>query len=163
MTQQPSKIMPAIWGGVLIGVLSGVPGLNLINCMCCAGVMAGGVLAVYLFRKDVDPTRPVSMADGAALGLLAGVFGAIIGGVLDAIFSTASLSFLYRIAEYSNNPEFQDMLNQFGPQVLTQGLFILSFLTKLIVSCIFGLIGGLLGVSFFGKATQEPEEVEPAT
>ncbi len=42
MQNQPSKLMPAVWGGVLIGVISGVPGLRLINCMCCLGVVGGG-------------------------------------------------------------------------------------------------------------------------
>jgi hypothetical protein len=158
MNQQPSKLMPAIWGGVLIGVISGVPLLNFINCACCAGIIGGGVLAVYLFRNHVDPAKPLNMADGAALGILAGIFGAIIGSVLDGLFGTFTFDYLYKISEYMDNPEFNDMIDRLNPKVIGPGLFFVGFVFKLVFNCVFGLVGGLLGVSFFGKAKAAPAE-----
>ena len=158
MNQQPSKLMPSIWGGLLIGIIIGVPLLNLINCACCAGIIGGGVLAVYLYRNRVDPATPLNMADGAALGILAGIFGAIIGTVLDGLLGTFTFDFLYKIAEYVDDPEFDEMIEQLNPSVIGPGFFVIGFIFKLVFNCIFGLVGGLLGVSFFGKAKSAPAE-----
>ena len=46
MPEKPSKLMPALYGGIIIGLLSGIPFISLINCICCAGVIIGGFLAV---------------------------------------------------------------------------------------------------------------------
>ena len=52
MPPKPDKLMPALYGGIVIGILSGVPGLNLINCLCCAGIMLGGIVSVYLWDPE---------------------------------------------------------------------------------------------------------------
>jgi len=152
MQGQPNKFIPALWGGVLIGIISGVPFLGFINCACCAGVIGGGLLAVYLYRKDLDPNQPMTMGEGAMLGLLAGLIGAVIGSVLSAVFSTASFDFLYRLSEYVDEPELDEFLEEMDPSMLTGGLFFFGFLMSLIIDGLFGVIGGLLGVSFFGGA-----------
>ncbi len=41
----PSKMQPALIGGVILGVLSAVPFVNALNCLCCLWVIAGGVVA----------------------------------------------------------------------------------------------------------------------
>jgi hypothetical protein len=156
METNPSKLMPAVWGGVLIGVMSGVPFLSFINCACCAGVMGGGVLAVYLYRRDLDPTLPVQSSDGAVLGLLAGVFGAIVGSVIGAAFGVAYLDFMDRFSEYIDDPEVLDQMEVFQEYASTKMFILISFFTSLLIDCIFGLIGGLIGVSLFGKAKGTP-------
>ncbi len=51
MPEKPSKLMPALYGGVIMGLISGIPFLNLVNCLCCAGVMLGGFMAVFFTRR----------------------------------------------------------------------------------------------------------------
>jgi len=152
MTQQQSKFMPAVWGGIFIGVITGVPVLNFINCFCCVGVIAGGMLSVYLYRNSLKEDQFMSMSDGAALGLLAGIFGAFIGAILHGIFGAMSRDLLELFSGYFDNPDLDDILNQFTTAQVAKGFFLLNILGNLLIDCIFGLIGGLLGVAIFGKA-----------
>jgi len=63
----------AIVGGLVAGVPSIIP---LISTCCFIWAIAGGFLAVFMYVKK-SPT-PMSPGDGAKLGLMAGVVGAVI-------------------------------------------------------------------------------------
>src|SRR2546423_15711672 len=68
------KMKPALIGGVVLGILSAIPFVNLPNLCCCAWAIAGGILAAHLYIKaSPAPVRP---GDGAVLGVLAGGVGA---------------------------------------------------------------------------------------
>src|SRR5512137_1271769 len=71
-----SFLKSALIGGVALGVLSALPVLGAVNCLCCAWVIGGGMLAAHLYVKD-SPT-PVTLGTGVLLGLLAGVVGAVV-------------------------------------------------------------------------------------
>jgi len=75
-----SKLQPALLGGLVIGVLSALPVINMGNCLCCLWVILGGVVATYLLQQ-AQPTA-VGTADGAIVGLLAGLVGAVVGTAL---------------------------------------------------------------------------------
>jgi hypothetical protein len=68
-----NKLKPALLGGLVVGLLSSIPFLN--YCCCIWGI-GGGLLAVFLYIKD-SPT-PVRPGDGAVLGAMAGVIGALL-------------------------------------------------------------------------------------
>jgi hypothetical protein len=151
MQEQKSKLVPGLLGGVLIGIISGIPFLDFINCACCAGVLAGGVLAVYLYKKDLPDDVQLTMSDGAVLGLIAGVIGAILASFLGLIFGAMTFDFLARIAEYTDNPELLDFLDQFDDEAFSAMMMTVGFFMELVIDSIFGLLGGLLGVALFGK------------
>ena len=157
MEERSGKLIPALWGGVLMGVISGVPGLNFVNCLCCAGVLAGGVFAVFMYRRQIAPQQDITTADGALLGLLAGVFGAVIGTVLSMMFGAAGLQFLQDLHRVTDDPRLLEALDQLDQYTMTGGLFFLSMITSLVVNSLFGLLGGMLGTAFFGKAKTRPE------
>ncbi len=71
-----NKLKPALIGGVLLGLLSAIPVVNLVNVCCCLWALIGGLLASYLYIKN-SPV-PASAGDGAILGALAGLVGAVI-------------------------------------------------------------------------------------
>jgi hypothetical protein len=74
--ERPSKMVPALIGGAVMGLIGATPFLNMINCLCCAGVMLGGFLAVMFYKDQITPEMaPLQASDGVALGALAGVFG----------------------------------------------------------------------------------------
>src|SRR5918912_2144773 len=75
-----NKIQPALIGGVILGLLSAIPFVNIANSCCCLWVLLGGTLSVYLYVKR-SPT-PVQYVDGLQLGAMAGVVGAIINLVV---------------------------------------------------------------------------------
>src|SRR5215510_12341801 len=79
MPDAPQKLQPALYGGVFIGVLSALPLIQAGNC-CCLWIIGGGVLATYLLQQNHP--YPVSAADGALTGLLAGITGGVIATLL---------------------------------------------------------------------------------
>jgi hypothetical protein len=160
MPEKPSKLMPAVYGGVIMGVISGIPFLNLVNCLCCAGVMLGGFMAVFFYQKDLKPGDPVlTNGDGLQLGALAGVFGALVGLVLTVIFHFA----LGAAAGEATGKIIMSMYDQLGildkmpPEAVEQmqqsmsdqSLSPLTIIPSFIIDPLFGLIGGLIGYSVY--------------
>ena len=65
MKEKPGMLMPALYGGIIMAVISTVPGLSLINCLCCAGVLLGGFMAVFFYKKELMPDMPpMTSSDG---------------------------------------------------------------------------------------------------
>lgn len=163
--QQPSKLMPALYGGIIMGVISAVPVLNFVNCICCAGILFGGFMAVFFYKKDLPPAVPLTNSDGLQLGALAGVFGAVIGSILTAgIFALMGnvtgemmTSFLEQYADQMP----PGTMDQIAEGMREGGISILNFIMSLVIDTIFGLLGGLIGYSVF-KSKQLPTVQPPA-
>jgi len=75
-----TKLKPALIGGVVLGLLSVIPFVSAANVCCCLWAILGGMLATYLYVKN-SPT-PATAADGAVLGGIAGLVGAVISVIL---------------------------------------------------------------------------------
>ena len=86
----PSKTQPALLGGLTIGVLSALPVINLANC-CCAWILFGGALAAYLMQQN--HAEPIMIGDGAIVGLLAGVIGALVWVIVSVPITLAMAPF----------------------------------------------------------------------
>jgi hypothetical protein len=157
----PAKLQPALFGGVAIGVLSALPVVNIVNFCCCAWVVFGGALAVYLLQQNHP--YPVSTGDGAVVGLMAGAIGAVVGTVLTIPIALAMGPFqadmLERVMEGARDlpPEVQSIFEQMRGSMTTGAVlgigFIFSLLFSLCFYSIFGLLGGLLGSVMFRKNT----------
>ena len=65
-----------IVGGVVGGVLSGLPIVAAGNLCCCLWVISGGVVAAYVLQQR-EPA-PITPGEGALVGLLAGITGALV-------------------------------------------------------------------------------------
>lgn len=153
MPEQPSKLVPAVYGGLLIGVIGGIPFLSWINCACCAGALVGGFLAVHLFRRALDPRYHMDMSDGAQLGLLAGLFGAVIATALSQLFTSVSFEMVQRIVTtYLQDPELEAMFDRLRPDLFARSMIFIGLIFNLVSYSIFGLLGGLIGVSVLGKS-----------
>jgi hypothetical protein len=159
MPQKPEMLRPALYGGLIMAVLSGVPFLNLINCCCCAGVILGGFLAVFFYTRDLTPVMaPLETNDALKLGALAGVVGAVAGTILSAIFSVVAgdagneaVMGVIRQFEGSIPPEVMD---QIETQMVEAGGFsainlMIGFISSIIIYPIFGLLGGLIGYQVY--------------
>ncbi|MCP4654364.1 MAG: hypothetical protein GY856_02985, partial [bacterium] len=121
---EPSKLQPALIGGAALGVASAIPFLNCLNCACCALVIGGGFLAAYLYLKDCPPAPEARYGDAATLGLLAGVFGAVVGTLLSIPFRLffSGMGDMGQLEELLGNfdmpPEAQDaLLNIFSGEL----------------------------------------------
>src|SRR5690242_9006548 len=75
MIDKPSRLQPALLGGLVIGLGSVIPGLSYANLCCCGWGIVGGALAAWLLIRK-SPVLPVSKGSGASTGALAGIVGA---------------------------------------------------------------------------------------
>ena len=165
----PSKLQPAILGGVAIGVLSALPVVNLANFCCCAWVVFGGGLAAYLMQQNFP--GPISPGDGAIVGLMAGAIGAIVGSILAIPISLAMGPFEMRIFEQMMEtsrdlpPELRDVFEQMkggmAGGAMMGAAFIFTLLFSLFFYSAFGLVGGLLGATIFKKDVPPPQPPAP--
>src|SRR5437660_2320519 len=155
-----NKLKPAIIGGLVVGLLSAIPFVNLLNVCCCLWAILGGALASYIYIK-ATPT-PVRAGDGAILGLLAGVVGAaiyiVIGIPINILLRGTMNAILLSMFERVNPAQVEMMRAMMTEQtvlsVIIRGLFGAFLLL------IFSTIGGLLGIPIFekrkGDATPPP-------
>lgn len=161
MEQKPDKIIPALYGGVIMALISAIPFINFINCLCCAGVMLGGFLAVYFYKNNFTPgTQPYTSGDCVAVGVMAGVFGAVIGTFLSftslALFGNIMGEFLmqtFRDLNLEIPEEVWDAMEQSMAEGFTFFSFIIQLILSLIINTIFGLLGGLIGYSIYKPKT----------
>ncbi|MER3523413.1 MAG: hypothetical protein C4326_04930 [Ignavibacteria bacterium] len=154
MPEKPSMLLPALYGGIIMGVISAVPGLNLVNCLCCAGVMFGGFMAVFFYKKELTPEMPpLSSADGMQLGALAGVFGGIIGGLLSIIIlqlaGNVGGEMILQFMEGLKDTMPPDAWDQMERSIREGEVSIFNLIIGIIIDVVFGLIGGLIGYSVF--------------
>jgi hypothetical protein len=164
MNSKPDKKIPAIYGGIIMGLVSSIPFLSLINCLCCAGVLLGGFLAVMFYKKNFTPdTPPFTASDCAAVGALAGVVGALVGTVLSLIFialvGDVARQFMLDALKNSNLQLPEGLLDKLEGR-LREGATVLGaafrLLSSLVIDTLFGLLGGLIGYSVFKTKEQLP-------
>lgn len=149
---KPRKSVPILAGGLFLGVLSAVPPISFLNSACCILVIGGGLLASYLYMKDYPPDQPrVTYGDGALLGLLAGLLGAVVHTIPIMLGGFGSHEALERL---SDTPDFPPHLINFLETMMVA-------FTGIIFS-IFAVVGGVLGVAIFGpKGSEAPESGLP--
>ncbi len=162
----PAKLQPALYGGAFIGVLSALPFISAGNACCCMWYIVGGVIAAYVMQQNY--ALPITVADGALVGMLAGVFGAVIMTVLsipiELAFGDVQRRMFQSLFERLGNlpPEAQDMFEQMerggGPMLLSSLLGLMFFL---VAGTIFGLLGGVLGAAMFRKDQPPPQAGTP--
>jgi hypothetical protein len=170
MPEKPSKLIPALYGGVIMGVISGIPFLNFVNCLCCAGVMLGGFMAVFFYTKDLGPADPpLTNGDAVQLGALSGVFGALVGVVLTVVLhftlggvenqamSQMILGLYEKMGILDKMPP--EAIEKMKDQITDTAFSALSVIPPFIIDPIFGLIGGVIGFNVFkpkGPAVSQP-------
>ena len=169
MMEKPNKLRAALLGGLIIGVISGVPGLNLINCCCCAGILFGGVMSVYIYKKEFTPEMPpLESSDALIVGVIAGIAGALTATILSAVITliigpveTKMMRDIMErfIQQWEDNGTIppgtvDNMRAEFERSVLEARSItgiLRSMIFALIIYPIFSLLGGLIGYGIFGK------------
>ena len=158
---KPNILTPALVGGAVAGVLSGIPFLN---CFCCLWIIGGAVLASYLLAKD----SPVSLTagDGAIVGVFAGISAAIIDSLVSIPLRSLNVAVMRRMMERLS--EFADEMPSGWENWINRtegGVSIAMFLIGLFISAaIFaalGALGGIIGASLFGKKKAQGADIAP--
>lgn len=160
-------LRPALIGGVLLGILSAVPILNLGNCLCCAWVIGGGMLAANLYIK-ASP-EAVKLGTGVTLGVLTGGIGGAVATLFGIPFQMLLRGFVARFdqeiqrtitEQMTLSPEVRQMLTQMlasSGNLTVLAIFLTGFLNVIIYALI-AMIGGVLGVALFEKRKIETHE-----
>ncbi|MGE3175994.1 MAG: hypothetical protein AB7O32_00880 [Vicinamibacterales bacterium] len=145
-------VQPAIVGGLAIGVLSALPIVSAANICCCFWVVLGGFTAAYLLQQGQD--LPITPADGALVGLMAGGVGAVcyllVSIPVTIIISPLERALLERLSEASGSmpPEFQGYLDGAAGAAVR---LVLGFLFMLFAAPAFATVGGLIGAALIRK------------
>ena len=150
-----AMLKPALMGGLVMGVLSALPGVSLGNCCCCAWLVSGGLVAAYLLQSNTP--QPIALGDGALVGLLAGLFGAVVNMIVSVPMNILTGPFqqrlFQRIAE--SQPDLPDnvrqMVDNMGIGTVSIVGTIMAFFMMLVLGAVFSSLGGLLGAFFFKK------------
>jgi hypothetical protein len=137
--------MPALLGGLFIGVLSALPFIGICNC-CCLWIVGGGALAAYLEQQN--RAASLTLAQGARVGVLAGLIGAVIWLAID--ISLSPLLEQFNDVMRGNRdlpPEVEEMMEwvRTGPGRVVYGFLLLC------LCAIASTIGGMVGAAYFKK------------
>lgn len=145
-----NKLKPALLGGLIVGILSAIPFLN--YCCCIWGI-GGGLLAGMLYIKSAP--LPVKVGEGAVVGVLTGLVGAILYFIISV-----------PIGYFLSSAQLEEALTRAGVQ-LPAGLsglllFVLAGLMGGACLLVLSIIGGLISVPIFEKRKDGPPPPPPS-
>lgn len=140
-----NKLKPALLGGLIVGVLSALPFIGFCRCLWALG---GGLVAGMLYIKGSQ--TPVALGDGAIVGALSGVVGAIIYLILGL-----------PIALLQGAADLEQQLSRSGLHLPFTGtvLLIVGSVVAAVVLLVIATFGGLLAVPIFEK--RKPGDLPP--
>ncbi len=141
-------IYASLIGGAIIAALSNIPIISFINCLLCAGVWGGAILAAYFYKRFEGS---LTIGQGAGVGALAGVWAGLISFLLSFLKIagvTAALTSLRSILP----AEAQDLLFPSAIGTIT----VVSGIISWMVTILFGTIGGLIGGAIFQSRPLPP-------
>jgi hypothetical protein len=142
-----------------MGVLSALPLVAAGNICCCLWVVSGGAIAAYLLQQNMS--TPITPGDGALVGLLAGLIGALVQTALsipiDLMVGPMQRELVTRILDMAGTmpPEMRDMIERAGRRSQMLPFMIIGRVVALFfglcIGAIFSTVGGLLGAMIFKK------------
>ena len=155
---EAKMLKPALIGGVLLGILSALPLINYLNCVCCAWVILGSMLAARIYVRE--SAVPVTLGRGVVLGFWTGAIGSAVIALFSApllLLSQRSGGILEQVrqaAEQMPNftPEAREALDKLASQGNFDAIFyIVGFIVLLVLTCVFSMIGAAIGIAVFEK------------
>lgn len=155
--QRPGMFVPALIGGVIAGVLSGLP---IVSCLCCLWIIGGGILAAYFLTKESSVM--LTAGDGAIVGIFTGIIAAVVEAFVNIPFRAFNeklvQSMMERFSQYAEEmpPGWESLLEEGG----IEGSIVWTILGLVMSAIIFsalGALGGIIGISLFGKKKTTPQ------
>jgi hypothetical protein len=142
-----AMLLAALVGALVMVVLSNVPVLNLINCLLCAGIWIGGIVAVWFYRRQTG--QSLTAGQGAIVGIVAGLIGAAVSSILATVLGGNALQ-----SAIEADPTGQ-VRSVMGGLIGGTASFLVSFLINIIFYPLFGAIGGAAYAAMTGRPTQK--------
>ena len=156
-----NRLKAAAIGGSIAGVASEIPVLNVVNLACCALVVGGAMLAVYMALRNEPPTESAPLGAGAAIGALSGVIAAVAGTIISIplalLFGNVAANGLQTFLESSDAVQIEgfprDLLEAMAGsgEGLALGALLIGLILSLGFYTIFATLGGVVGAAIFRK------------
>ncbi len=163
MTHQPNRILPVLYGSMIMTSLAIFPVLNFINVFCCAGIALGGFAGAYFYSKQLTGTEvTMTSKDGVMIGILSGILSAVVVTGFTALAAVLSetnpITEMMAMLDQSGVSLPAEMLeqaekfnNEFNRYGYSPTIAIFSFVIHMILFPLFGAIGAMIGVSVLNK------------
>jgi hypothetical protein len=157
MNPKPDKLMPSLYGGLLIATVWAVPGLNFLNSLCCAGVLLGGFLSVLLYQRDIaEGMVPLTKDDCKDLGIYTGAISAVAAVLIQylviALFGNVMIDTMVHIIERMSMEmpaEFYEWIESAKTADRNLFSFIVDVMFMGIINTLFAFLGALIGWKVF--------------
>jgi hypothetical protein len=159
--QKTLVLTPALIGGAIAGVLSGIP---IVSCLCCLWIIGGAMLATYLLGKNTS--APLVSSDGAIIGVFTGIVAAVVKTIIDVILTPLNREIYQRLmerfAEYMQEmpPGFEDMFSESAFETTVPKILFELLVSGIIFSAL-GALGGIIGISLFKKKPPQTPQGAP--
>jgi hypothetical protein len=155
--KSPRRLTPILAGGLAIALAENLPGLSLLDWICCGTIWSGALLAVYLRWRE-NSQQGVVFGEAVSLGVMAALVGAMLNLTIDLAFKKSFLDGLRFFGD--DTAKTAETLHELLPASISKRLPMLlpaGFIAiSLIVHLIVGAIGGMLGATIF------PAKMPPA-
>jgi len=147
-------------GGLLSGILSVIPIINLFNIFFMIWMGVGSVVSIYLLKKDIPE---IQTSDAALVGAASGLTGGIIFGLFSSImvFNISEEKIervLDRVGSLASlvEEDAMSLIQDTNFRMMFFGVIAIGFCFAIIA----GLIGGLIGKSiFFNRENKKKDEI----
>jgi uncharacterized membrane protein len=164
-----NKLLPSLVCGFGAAVLTTVPGVK--NIACCMIVPLAAVISLNLDHKINHSEFPIKAGPAIFFGILTGVFAAIFSTFFDVLITYLAHTndFIEAlpqtegfIKQYNLNgllDQTMAIFKQMSSDITSYGFSVFyafaMLVSNLFVDIIFGLFGGLVGMSFLNKRTKQ--------
>lgn len=158
---RPNVLTPVLIGGAAAGILSGTP---FFGCLCCLWIIGGAMLSVFLLAKESP--HSLSAGDGAVVGAFTGIAAAVVSALVEIPLKTMNEEFLRRflsrLAEFAEDlpAGWETWLDQ--STQISLPMFLIGLFVSAVIYAGLGALGGILGISLFGKKPLQPAAVPDA-
>ncbi|MBM4158264.1 MAG: DUF4199 domain-containing protein [Ignavibacteria bacterium] len=164
MKTNRNRLLPIIYGSLVMTFLYLTPILNFVNLLCCAGVILGAAVGVITYIKQIKNTdMELSVKDGGIIGFLCGLLSGILTTVIYLtliMFSNINpISEALPLLEKLNlnfNQNEMSVVNKISEEISRSGFSltfsVYMFVYHLIGFTIFGFLGGLLTSTLIRKS-----------
>ncbi len=130
--------------GVAMALFGNLPLLSIVNCAICIWAWLGGALSVVLYRRFQGGRPVVSAGQGAGLGALSGLIGALLGAGVFFLTSSLSVPMFNALAKAL---EIEGISFQNG-LLENIGSTLIFLVIDAILYPLFGALGAIIAASF---------------
>lgn len=162
------SLFPSLVAGFGAAVLTTVPGIK--NFACCLLVPLAAVTALFLDHKLNKTRLPITLKSALFFGFFTALFATVFSTFFDVLitFITHTNDFIQALPQTESMvkqyhldallEQTMELLKQMARDIQSSGFSPLYtfgiFFSNFIINSIFGLMGGILGMTFLNRRTQ---------